>query len=141
MKHARVLAKALLKRREDGKVLLVRRSNTDTRRPLQWDFPGGAVEDDEDFVAAAARETMEEAGLRIEPESLHLAYTTCELGDKDFGNVCWLIFIGEIADAPVSLSFEHDQYKWVTLEEAITLITYDRQKQALEYIRDGGLFD
>ncbi len=60
----KVLAKAILQA-EDGTILLLKRSETDTRRPLQWDFPGGGVDDSEDFVAAAIREIKEEMGLDI----------------------------------------------------------------------------
>lgn len=138
MKHAKVLAKAVL-RNKDGKILLLRRSKTDVRRPLQWDLPGGGVEDDEDFVAAAAREILEEAGLSIDPRDLHLAFTTADMTDD--GNVCWLIFIGRVTEANVTLGFEHDQFQWVSPEKSLEMITYHRQHNALKHIFDNKLFD
>lgn len=138
MKHTKVLAKAVL-RNQEGNILILRRSATDKRRPLQWDFPGGGVEDDEDFVAAAARETEEEAGININPKDLHLAFTLTDMTDD--GNVCWLIFIGHVERTDVRLSFEHDQYRWVSPDESLELITYHRQHKALKHIFDNNLFD
>lgn len=133
MKCAIVLAKAVLQA-EDGTVLLLRRSESDVRRPLQWDFAGGNVEDDEDFVTACAREVEEEAGIHMAPKDLHLAYTTSIVNDNG-GSVCWLFFVGHASTKEVKLSFEHDQYQWVALDEAIEMIEYDRQKIALQHIK------
>jgi ADP-ribose pyrophosphatase YjhB (NUDIX family) len=67
MKH-RIAAGAIVM---DGeRVLLVRHCKTE-----EYDFlvlPGGGVNPNEDALAAAKREVLEEAGLVVEP--LHLAY-------------------------------------------------------------------
>jgi len=57
----------------DRHVLLVRRSATDSL-PGMWEIPGGAVEPDETFAHAAARELAEETGIRSDRlgELLHL---------------------------------------------------------------------
>lgn len=140
MKHSNVIAKAVVKNSE-GKILLIRRSETDERRPLQWDLPGGFVEDDENFVEAAARETFEETGITIDAKDLHLAHTLTE-NVLEKGNTCWLTFIGELEGVPdVTLSFEHSEHAWMTLDEALAEITYDRQIKSLSHIRDAKLFD
>ncbi|RMJ12746.1 hypothetical protein CDV36_007585 [Fusarium kuroshium] len=49
-----------------GQVLLLRRAPHDTW-PLQWEIPGGCVDDEDvNIVAAAVRELWEETGLRAE---------------------------------------------------------------------------
>lgn len=138
MKQTRVLAKTVL-RRPDGKVLILRRSKTDTRRPLQWDLPGGTLEPGEDYVAAAVRETLEEAGITVTTDDLQLAYTMSDM--TDMGNACWLFFIGDCGDEEVRLSYEHDKFYWATETEAREMVTYDRQHQALKHIFDHALFD
>ncbi|PIN86753.1 DNA mismatch repair protein MutT [Candidatus Woesearchaeota archaeon CG10_big_fil_rev_8_21_14_0_10_44_13] len=49
--------------RKDGKVLLSRRKNA--HGAGTWCFPGGHLELNETFEECAARETFEEAGIRI----------------------------------------------------------------------------
>lgn len=51
----------LVIQREDGAILLIRRSPHETR-PGEWEFPGGHVKDDEETVAGAVRESREEVG-------------------------------------------------------------------------------
>mmetsp|Transcript_19193 Transcript_19193/g.34757 ORF Transcript_19193/g.34757 Transcript_19193/m.34757 type:complete len:170 (+) Transcript_19193:27-536(+) len=50
---------------DDGRVLLVKRSDTSRTAPGAWARPGGAVEFGESCEAALVREIEEETGLRI----------------------------------------------------------------------------
>ena len=131
-----VIAKVLLAD-QAGKVLILRRSATDTRRPLQGDIPGGWVDEGEDFITAAVRETKEEAGIDIDQSDLQLVYAKSAFV-KD-ANVCWLFFVGHTEVKEVTLSPEHDKSDWLTLDEAIQHITYDVQNDFLVYIRDNNL--
>src|SRR2546421_7331842 len=62
----RVHGVAVAVRREDGKWLMVRRSNA-VSSPLKVCFPGGTVEAGESQEAAVVREMMEELGLKVRP--------------------------------------------------------------------------
>jgi len=120
-----------------GEVLLVRRSKTAPRRPLQWDFPGGYVDgDDVSFQAACLREVREEAGLAVVNNHLILAVggsMVSTSGDEPMA-ITWLYFEGVAAGSTVTLSYEHDTFTWVTLERALELIEYDRQLNAIRYL-------
>jgi 8-oxo-dGTP diphosphatase len=72
----------------DGAVLLVLRKVKEGS--LSWQFPAGEVEPGETFEEAAARETVEETGLRVTPvellgERVHpntgrrMAYVACDI--------------------------------------------------------------
>lgn len=135
--ETRVVAKVLVVN-PGGQLLLLRRSETDTRRPLQWDIPGGHTDGDEYANEAAARETKEEAGIRLEPRDLQLVYSLCQAVEPEL-NVVWLFFTGRTDADTVTLSHEHTEYRWATLDEALTLIEYGRQKTMLEYVRANGL--
>ena len=127
----KVLAKAVLKRGD--KILVLRRSKTDTRRPGEWDLAGGAVDESERIEDACVREVQEEAGLTISADDLELLYAHTEFVD-DFGNICWLIFGVDAPDGDIIVSHEHDEFAWVTLEESLTMVTYDRQLIFLRHI-------
>src|ERR1019366_7574957 len=76
----------------EGKILLLRRSASDDRRPLQWDIPGGHTNGQEYAAEAAARETKEEAGIEVSPRELRLVYTVSAVVEDD-RNVVWLFFV------------------------------------------------
>lgn len=129
----RIVAKVLLIT-DAGDILLLRRSKSDARRPLQWDLPGGAVDDGEQFDAAAVRETMEEAGITVASKDLTLGFTMADNTEK--GNVCWLFYVVQISSRPpVTLSHEHAEYAWVPLVGACAHILYERQQRALKHIQ------
>lgn len=134
--RAFVIAKVILVNPE-GKILAVRRSKTDTRRPLQWDFPGGFVEADEDPRTAVIREAREEAGTTcVDPV---LVFGMSEYLPDRGGAGTWLTFIDFLKDTPeVNLSFEHDRYTWIKPELLLKELTYDRQKKMLEYCVQNG---
>lgn len=116
----------------EGKLLAIRRSETDTRRPLQWDFPGGFVEPGEDIMAAAIRETEEEAGVSLPDAQLIFAMSEAEPEKERAGT--WLTFLAHVPHTPeITLSFEHDEHKWADPQELFAEITYDRQRDMLAY--------
>ncbi|HET7320700.1 MAG TPA: NUDIX hydrolase [Candidatus Saccharimonadales bacterium] len=136
MEH-RVVAKVIVVSSE-GKVLLLRRSETDVRRPLQWDIPGGHTDENEFSEEAAVRETKEETGIDLHARNLQLVYAISDVVQHDL-NVTWLFFVGHVDNPDVTISNEHQEHAWYLLDEAINVIDYDRQKKAFEYIRDNRL--
>jgi 8-oxo-dGTP pyrophosphatase MutT (NUDIX family) len=131
-----VVAKVLLVNPEN-QVLILRRSESAPRRPLEFDIPGGWVDEGEDFLTAAVRETDEEVGISVKPEELELVYTHTK--HLDVGNTSWLFFVAKINQTEVKISHEHDQSEWVTLDQAIEKIPYKVQNDFLAYVRDNNL--
>ncbi|HEX8182386.1 MAG TPA: NUDIX hydrolase [Candidatus Saccharimonadales bacterium] len=121
-----------------GNVLLLRRSATDTRRPGEQDFPGGGIEDGEEYRAAVCREIFEEAGLSVAVGNVHLFYAASEIYRDT--NITRLLFWTRVQDAAVQLSFEHDEYQWVTPEEALRLFPHPMYGTGLAYGLKHGIF-
>lgn len=135
-----IVAKAVVFN-EEGKLLALRRSETDERRPLQWDLPGGWVEDGEDFVQATVRETAEETGVDLDSHTLCLVFTkTAIKKPKDESmNVMWLFFLAKTKADTVTVSSEHSEHKWMTIDEALLEFEYPLQLEVLNHINDNGL--
>ena len=96
-------------------ILLLKRSRN-LSRPLGWDFPGGGVDKGENFETATIRELYEETGIQI--DSLELLGS--ELAD-DNGEA---VIVGAYATTnhtEVCLSWEHEIYEWLTLDEVDSL--------------------
>ena len=49
---------------QNGKILLMKRSETSKNFPGYWIGPGGHVDENEDVLTAAIREVYEETGVR-----------------------------------------------------------------------------
>ena len=53
-----------------GRLLMQERGSDALHDPDRWGYPGGDLEDGEDFVSAAVRELEEETSLVVDPASL-----------------------------------------------------------------------
>ena len=120
--------------------LLIRRSNIDERAG-QWTLPGGHIDDEDNSIeAGAVRELKEEANLFCKISDLkylgkkgknkHYFLTQKWTGDVDVSN-----------PNPKTKEVEHDDYKWVTIDnikeiENTTIPIYLLEK-ALEISKNG----
>ena len=137
-----IIQKAIVMSSE-GNVLLLRRSKTDVRRPLQWDFPGGMLDEGEPLEQGVAREIREESGICV--DSVRLFFSKTELGKwidsqgEHKRNVVRQYFSAKTDSETVVLSDEHDDYCWVSLDKALELLEYDRHRQVISHIIDNQL--
>ncbi|MFZ1880625.1 MAG: NUDIX hydrolase [Gaiellaceae bacterium] len=108
----------------DGRVLLV-------HRPAHgdWSFPKGKLEAGESWEQAALREVEEETTL------------VCTLGDE-VGRTHYLVedqpkevrYFRMMCDGEARGQNEIDEVRWLSLEEARRLLTYDRDRVLLDRI-------
>lgn len=135
-----VVAKVIVLNSE-GKLLALRRSETDERRPLQWDIPGGWVDPGEDIAGAAARETQEEAGIELDPKELKVIYGTNAVKtpkDEPY-NITWIFFLGRSETDAVTISDEHSEFAWMDLEQALKEYEYPLHRELFEHVQANGL--
>lgn len=132
-----VMVKAIVFDKEDN-MLLIRRSKTAPRRSLEWDIPGGFLDDDDgSYLEGCLRELREEAGIEALKDTIQLAFAESiieELYKSDSYDVTRLYFTMKAAATDIKLSYEHDEFTWVTLDQALQLSTYDKQLRAFEYV-------
>lgn len=77
-----------------------------------WEFPGGKVEEGENFFMACKREMQEEMGIEITSCLFHSAIS--DTGSWFRINFCWCEYTGD------PIAKEHTGLKWVTIEELKT---------------------
>jgi 8-oxo-dGTP diphosphatase len=112
-------------------ILLLKRSKTDSRRPGDWDFPGGEVEKGEEMNVGVVREIREETGLIVRPGDVVLVYAATE-AYADL-SVTRLLFVARTTSAEVTLSREHDSFRWVDFETALRDFPHPFYATALRY--------
>lgn len=99
----------------DGRLLLMRRSADKDHAPGAWEPGSGRVEAGETPVMAARREAREETGLDvevIEPVNTFHFYRGAAREEA-----IAIAFHCQAAAGPVTLSAEHDEARWVPLDE------------------------
>ncbi len=99
---------------EQGKILLVKRSSSDSILPGYWEVPGGGVDFGEKPIDALKREIKEETGLIIIVEyPLYVESLVLEnLQQKQAIDIFFLCRVNSDNQA-VLLSSEHSDYRWV----------------------------
>ena len=104
-----VIAKVIIFN-EDGKVLALKRGETAPKYPGYWDLPGGHVQEGEDIIQGATRETKEESGLDIE-----------NLKEIDKHKKVHFLLTREYSGEIIEDMPEHSGKKWITIDDLDTL--------------------
>lgn len=103
---------------KEGKILLIKRSKLNDVLSGYWDIPGGTLEDGEDPVMGAIRETKEETGLDI--KKLKLFFYTSNIDIKKNKQFVRLIFFTKIDSNLKKIILnprEHSDYQWFDLNK------------------------
>jgi dihydroneopterin triphosphate diphosphatase len=126
---------------------LVLRRSPGGRCPGSWEAVHGHIESDERPADAALRELAEETGLQ--PIRLYNLSRVETFYQHRLDEVALVpVFAAFVAgDAAVHLGSEHDQFEWLTAEEAGPRFAWPRERRALEDVvalfggGDGGAVD
>lgn len=121
-KHFYVGVKGVIVNPSLQKALIL--SRLDQHKKRFWDIPGGRIEGNEHIEEALKRELQEEVGYINEfkiKELLQVSRLSTDLNDG-FGLIL-LFYKVESTMEEVKLSEEHDEYRWVSLEDLKELDT------------------
>jgi len=94
-----------------GRVLIVRRPDSESHRPGEWECPGGHREEGETIEEAGIRESMEEVALRVNIVPGRAYFTTRE---GDYGVLLKAVPVGKEIKL---LLKEHDEHLWADPDE------------------------
>ena len=111
----KVPQKALIE--QNGKFLIIKRSETAKNYPLHWDLPGGKLERGETPEEGLVREVKEETTLDVKVVDPMFSYL------ETHGVFAYVVvYECELLSGEIKLSSEHSEYKWVTQEELKELL-------------------
>jgi 8-oxo-dGTP diphosphatase len=103
----------------EGKVLIVKRSNEEEIGRGTWELVGGKIDFGENLETALLREIKEEVGLSVIVERILYA-TTFKTGSTR--QVVLLTYLCRSHANAIVLSNEHSDYLWATKEEVKLLL-------------------
>jgi 8-oxo-dGTP pyrophosphatase MutT (NUDIX family) len=110
---------AIVAVRRGDEILVVHRSPEDGG---YWHLVSGGIEAGETAAEAASRELMEEVGLAASVEPLDFFFMYAQINVEAFA-----------ADAPAGwepvLNREHDDYRWVSADEAVELLHWPEPRE------------
>ena len=132
--RSRAVAAAILAGQGEAARVLVLQRNKTTSRGL-WSLVMGRIEKGESAAEAVRREIAEETGLAV--EALYSS-GCCDTFFNSGANAIEImpIFVAVFAEAPaVTLDHEHLAYRWLGFAEAVEVLAYPGQRQAMPEIK------
>ena len=118
---------------KNGKFLVLKRSTDKDFAPNSWEPVTGRLEKEENPRDGILREIKEETMIKarvIMPVDTWFFYR----GDMEFPMV-FIAFWCKHVEGEVKLGWEHSEYKWITLSEAICEPTLEHFHRCFERIR------
>ncbi|HAT74202.1 MAG: Protein GrpE [Candidatus Moranbacteria bacterium GW2011_GWF2_36_839] len=112
---------------QEGKVLIIKRSENDSIKAGEYDLPGGNVDYRENIEIAIKREIEEELGIKVEIGPIIYAFDFENKYDREyeFGKEKikvggkGLRFIAYYKEGEIKLSDEHQAYEWLDFDKAL----------------------
>ena len=118
----------------DIRFLILKRAETKIYEHL-WQGVAGKIELGESAPEAAKRELLEETGLT--PKQMFVADHVSRFYEAHGDRVNLVPVFGiEVVSDIVTLSDEHCEFKWVTLEEALEHLVWRCQKQGIQVVSE-----
>ncbi|MDO9231705.1 MAG: nucleotide exchange factor GrpE [bacterium] len=112
---------------QEGKILIIKRSENDSIKAGEYDLPGGNIDYRENIEIAMKREIEEELGIEVEIGPIIYAFDFENKYDREyeFGKEKikvggkGLRFIAYYKGGEIKLSDEHQEYEWLDFDKAL----------------------
>lgn len=108
-------ASAMIVRRDDGKILILKRSDAVDSYRGRWNLPAGGVDYNESAIDCAIRECFEETSLSVMKESVSFIGTFDISSSSKIKSVHYFATTEYSGD--VKIDWESSDYMWVDLSE------------------------
>ena len=124
---------AIIQNTNTGKILLLKRSPNKDYLPNMWEEVTGRMNQFEDPESAARREVLEETGISdieiVKPIAVRHYFRGEEVAENE---AILIVYWCKTTTEEVIISEEASEYKWLTIEEAISLADHPAVKEELE---------
>lgn len=118
-----------------GPIYLMLKRSTGKHYEHLWQGVAGKIEKGETATQTVIRELEEETGKK--PKKLFVADHIASFYDARNDRIQMVPIFGiEVENSEVQLSEEHSDYKWVSFDEALDLLTWKGQKEGLRTVHD-----
>ncbi len=118
-----------------GPLYLMLKRNTGKYYEHLWQGVAGKIEKGETAWQTVVRELEEETGKK--PLKMFIADHIASFYNAKIDQIQMVPIFGiEVDNSEVQLSEEHSEYKWVSFEEALSLLTWKGQKEGLRTVHD-----
>jgi 8-oxo-dGTP diphosphatase len=114
---------------QEGKMLTMFRTETAPTRPNTWDLPGGDLDLGEDAIESIVREITEETGLAVTNVR---PFDVESLINPEGTFWITIAYYAQASSDDVKLSYEHNDYRWVTIDEFLEINTSKRAQRFIE---------
>ena len=115
---------------DQNEILMLHRADNN-----KWTMPGGTLEFGESLIECAIREVHEETGLDVVVQDIIGTYTNPNIlvaySDGEVRQEFTIVYYAEVNSDAVTLDSESSEYKWVSLQEVVSLPLADSQKRRL----------
>lgn len=120
---------------DNGPVYLMMKRSPGKYYEHLWQGVAGKIEKGETAVQTVVRELKEETGMK--PKKMFAADHIANFYDARNDRILMVPIFGiEVENSDVRLSEEHSEYKWVSFDEALALLTWKGQKEGLRTVHD-----
>jgi dihydroneopterin triphosphate diphosphatase len=120
---------------DNGPLYLILKRSTGKYYEHLWQGVAGKIEKGETAIQTVIRELEEETGKK--PKKMFAADHIASFYDARNDRILMVPIFGiEVENSEVKLSEEHSEYKWVSFEEALALLTWKGQKEGLRTVHD-----
>ncbi|MFZ3020086.1 MAG: NUDIX domain-containing protein [Minisyncoccia bacterium] len=129
-----VLVNRSFVKRDDNKLLIIKRSPHDRYAPNKWEVPGGKLDSGQDLTHAQEREVLEETGLLVDQVERMAFVESYVIGEGPYTGLPYVAIFGitKVAGGQLSMSEEHSDYAWVSYNELFHFdLTYEVRKAAI----------
>ncbi|MEE9323133.1 MAG: NUDIX pyrophosphatase [Candidatus Aenigmarchaeota archaeon] len=121
----------------EGKILILRRSESVSTYKGRWGGVSGFIEEGEEPVERATKEIKEETGLKKGDLELLGEGKSFSFGDEDEEiNIKWIVhpFLFRTKTKKIKINREHFEFKWIRPEELVKYFTVPKLEKSLKRV-------